>query len=118
MTTLTANRCSQVLKDDSPRNVPELLPDADEDILRQLVHVPAARHPSHETVHLRQMCAIELLERTHVPSRGTRHVGLRLSGRDGLQIGVQCECLQAPSLHQLGWIQRPKGWKGLSAECR
>ena len=48
----------------------ELLPDADEDVLRQLVGVAAARHPPDEAVHARQVRAVEPLERADVSRRG------------------------------------------------
>ena len=52
----------------------ELLPDADEDILRELVGVASAGHAPDETVDLRQVGAIEALEGADVPARGKRHV--------------------------------------------
>ena len=78
MTTLTARRCSQVPNAESPRKRAELLPDADEDVLRQLVGVAPAGHAAHEAVDAGRCVAIELLERADVSRRGARHVVVQL----------------------------------------
>ena len=83
ITTLTASRCSQVLNAASPRNVDELLPDPDEDILCELVGVASGSHPPHEAVHLRQVRAIELLERADISRRGGSHVIVRIGAATG-----------------------------------
>ena len=79
------------MNDESPRNVAELLPEPDEDVLRELVGVAPGRHPADEAVHARQVRAIHGLERARVSRRGTRHVRHRdgLSRRDGFDRGLQ-----------------------------
>ena len=52
---------------------PELLPDAHEDVLRQLVGVAAAGHAADEAVHARQVQLVQLLEGADVARRGLLH---------------------------------------------
>jgi hypothetical protein len=52
----------------------ELLPDANEDVLRELVGIPTAGHPAYEAVHLRQIVLIQPLKRAHISPRGQGHV--------------------------------------------
>src|SRR5450759_744768 len=59
---------------------PKLLPEADEDVLRELVGVATRRHPPDEAVDARQMRPVEFLESANVTCRGARHVGQGLSG--------------------------------------
>ena len=132
MTTFTASRWSQVENAESPRKRPELLPDADEDVLRELVGVAAAGHPAHEAVHARQVRVIHPLERRHVSRRGQRHVvshpraetaDCRLSDRSGnaRSLGPRSGSRAVP-LHSANvassfpapaWTDRTgrKGWK-------
>ena len=48
----------------------ELLPDANEDVLGQLVGVPASGHAPDQAVNARQMNAVQLFERADVAVRG------------------------------------------------
>ena len=67
MITLTASRCSHVANDDSPRNVRELLPDAHEHVLRQLIGRLRPRHSPGEVVHPTQMGLVNALESARIP---------------------------------------------------
>jgi hypothetical protein len=72
-----------------PAKRAELLPEAHEDVLGQLVGVAAGRHPAHQSMHPRQVRAVELLEGADVSRRGPRHVGWPLSGRKRVGRGTQ-----------------------------
>ena len=97
----------------------ELLPDADEDILGQLIGVAAARHPAHETVHPRQVRVIDPLECRHVSRRGQRHVvshvGRKLEHRGRTGARMRSKLLSCTSLDGSA---RPKGWKPFIGEYR
>ena len=90
----------------------ELLPDAHEDVLREFVGVAAAGHPPDEAVHARQVRAIDLFERPHVPRRGAGHV------RERLAAGTESagdRSANASKLHpytSLDGRRAFKGWNG------
>src|SRR5207237_10220094 len=65
----------------------QLLPDAHEHVLRELVGVASAGHAPHEAVHARQVSPVELLERAYVSRCGTGHVRSRLRSLKGLESG-------------------------------
>jgi len=69
----------------------ELLPHADEDILRQLLRIPSRRHATNQAMDARQMRTVEPLERACVSRRGQRHVIGGVGGSYGRQ---RCSNLQ------------------------
>ena len=100
----------------------ELVPGADEDVLRHFVGIAPGGHPPHQAVHLREVGSIQRFEGAHVSSRGGRHVVVCHSGRGRAGLVRLLLALEAqrsspqsrrrrgrfgPSSSTPGWTERP-----------